>query len=133
MKILIDTNVLISAFVFKGKPRELLCRLLLNRHRLIVTSYVEREFRRTLERKWPNKADSVCEAFSTMRFQRLKSSDAQYGALRDEKDIPVLSDAVYYNVDVILSGDKDFLEAGLERPAVKSVSELWDFLGYDNS
>ena len=130
MKILIDTNVLVSAFVFKGKPRELIYRLLFDRHRLIVTSYVEREFRKTLARKWPNKADVVYANFSTMRFVRLESSNEQYGSLRDKKDIPVLSDAVYYNVDVILSGDKDFFEAGLERPAVKSASELWDFLGY---
>ena len=133
MKILIDTNILISAFVFGGKPEKLLNRLLLENHSLLVTSYIHDEFRAIIRRKWPDKADIIYADFVSADFTCLKSSDARYGKLRDEKDIPVLSDAVYYNVDVILSGDKDFLEAGLGRPAVKSVSELWDFLGYDNS
>ena len=132
MKILIDTNILISAFIFKGKPRKLLCKLLQNHHRVIVTSYVAREFRKTLERKWPDKAGAIYAEFLTVRFLRLTSTNTQYGKLRDEKDVPILSDAIRYDVDVILSGDKDFLEAGLEHPAVKSVSELWDFLGFDN-
>lgn len=132
MKILIDTNVLVSAFIFKGKPRKLICKLLRNYHSVIVTSYVDDEFRKTLERKWPNIASAIYTEFLSVGFSRLTSTGKQYGKLRDKKDVPVLSDAIHYNVDVILSGDKDFLEAGLEHPAVKSVSELWDFLGFDN-
>ena len=133
MKILIDTNVLISAFAFGGKPLKLIRRLLLGNHILIVTSYVVGEFHEIVRRKWPARANELYARFLKADFLFLQSSAAQYGSLRGKKDIPVLSDAVYYNVDVILSGDKDFLEAGLERPAVKSVAELWDFLGYDNS
>ena len=32
------------------------------------------------------------------------------GNLRDVKDVPVLSDALYHKMDMILTGDKDFLE-----------------------
>ena len=74
----------------------------------------------------------ITRSMTKADFLFLTSTDKQYGKLRDKKDVPVLSDAIYYDVDVILSGDKDFLEAGLEHPAVKSVSELWDFLGFDN-
>ena len=50
------------------------------------------------------------------------------GELRDVKDIPVLSDARYHNVDLILSGDKDFLEAGLKRPLVFSPAMMLEYL-----
>ena len=73
MRILIDTNVLISAFVFGGKAGKLM-------------------------------------------------------ELRDKKDIPILCDALFHNVDIILSGDKDFLEAGLDNPLVFSPSMLFDYL-----
>ncbi|MBQ7681608.1 MAG: putative toxin-antitoxin system toxin component, PIN family [Oscillibacter sp.] len=132
MKILIDTNILISAFTFCGKPLKLIHRLLLTNRTLIVTSYVAGEFQETVERKWPTKANELCTRLLKSDFLFLESTDKQYGKLRDKKDVPVLSDAIHYNVDVILSGDKDFLDAGLEHPAVKSVSELWDFLGFDN-
>ena len=50
------------------------------------------------------------------------------GSLRDPKDIPVLSDALFHQVDVILSGDKDFLEADLEYPLVLSPATMLEFL-----
>ena len=48
--------------------------------------------------------------------------------LRDAKDIPVLSDALFHNADIILSGEKDFIEAELEHPLVLSPSMLYDYL-----
>jgi predicted nucleic acid-binding protein len=54
------------------------------------------------------------------------------GSLRDPKDIPVLSDALFHQVDVILSGDKDFLEADLEYPLVLSPAMMLDFLEKKN-
>lgn len=43
------------------------------------------------------------------------------GQLRDVKDIPVLSDALHHHIDVILTGDKDFLEAELEYTLIYSL------------
>ena len=54
------------------------------------------------------------------------------GSLRDTKDIPVLSDALFHQVDVILSGDKDFFEADLEYPLVFSPATMLDFLEKKN-
>ena len=45
------------------------------------------------------------------------------------KDIPVLSDALYHKIDMILTGDKDFLEANLDKPLIFSPSMLCDYLG----
>ena len=59
-----------------------------------------------------------------MDFVFCSSTTETFGHLRDEKDIPVLSDAIYHNVDILLTGDKDFLEAGIETPQVVSPSEL---------
>ncbi|MBO7380710.1 MAG: hypothetical protein J6U05_03440 [Neisseriaceae bacterium] len=50
------------------------------------------------------------------------------GNLRDKKDIPVLSDAIYHQMDIILTGDKDFLLADLEKPLVLSPAMMNEFL-----
>ena len=128
MKILVDTNVLISAFVFGGLPRKLIYKLLSYNHTLVVTSYVDLEFQAKLWQKWPEIAESVYSAYFKAGFLFLKSTNERIGDLRDEKDIPILSDALHYGVNVILSEDKDFLEAGLQHPLVTSVSTLYDFL-----
>lgn len=125
---MIDTNVLISAFVFGGKAGKLLETLFGEHYELLVSEYVDTEFKAKLELKWADKAQKVYELYRTLPFSFCKSAQEKLGELRDEKDIPVLSDALLHNVDIILSGDKDFLEAGLEHPQVFSPAMLYDFL-----
>ena len=59
MKIMLDTNVLISAFVFGGKTGNLLIKLLSSGHELLVSEYIDKELKEKLELKWPDKAEKV--------------------------------------------------------------------------
>ena len=128
MRILIDTNVLISAFVFGGKAGKLMELLFDGSHELLVSAYVDEEFKAKLQQKWKDKAQTVYSLYRTLPFVFCESSPNLDGELRDKKDIPVLCDALFHNVDIILSGDKDFLEAGLDNPLVFSPSMLFDYL-----
>ena len=133
MKIMLDTNVLISAFVFGGRAGKLLQKLLESEHELYISDYVDKEFKAKLEIKWPDKAQRVYELFHVMNFRFCESTKDRLGSLRDEKDVPVLSDAIYHGVDIILTGDKDFLKANLAHPLVFSPTMLYDYLGqYEN-
>lgn len=96
MKIMLDTNVLISAFIFGGRAGKLLKRLFESEHELYVSDYVDQEFKAKLEMKWPDKAKRVY--------------------------------ALYHKMDMILTGDKDFLEANLDHPLIFSPGMLYDFL-----
>ena len=133
MRILVDTNVLISAYVYGGKPRALIHRLLGGEHTMVVTSYIDREFREKLRQKWPLIMEKILSMYEMTYFRHLESTDERYGELRDLKDIPVLSDAIYHRIDVILTGDRDFLEADLKRPIALSVSMLWDYLDEEDA
>lgn len=128
MKIMLDTNVLISALIFGGKTGKLLQKLFDSEHIMYISEYVDCEFREKLQNKWPQKAEKVYQLYRTMNFRFCESTKQMEGNLRDRKDIPVLSDALYHNVDLILTGDKDFLEAGLEKPLIYSPAMLYDFL-----
>ena len=98
MKIMLDTNVLISAFVFGGRAGRLLGKLFESEHELYVSKYVDEEFKAKLEMKWPEKASKVYELFHAMNFHFCESTDRKLGQLRDIKDIPVLSDALNYKL-----------------------------------
>lgn len=128
MRILIDTNVLVSALVFGGKAGALMNLLFESNHELLVSDYVDAEFKAILEMKWKEKAEKVYSLYHALPFVFCGSSPKQLGTLRDAKDIPVLSDAIFHNADIILSGDKDFIEAELEYPLVVSPSMLYDYL-----
>ena len=128
MRILLDTNVLISAFVFGGTAGRLLEKLFDGDFEMFVSDYVEREFCAKIEEKWPDKFDEVYSLYRELPFVFCESSKVRKGSLRDPKDIPVLNDALFHQVDVILSGDKDFLEADLEYPLVLSPAMMLEFL-----
>jgi putative PIN family toxin of toxin-antitoxin system len=125
---MLDTNVLISAFVFGGKSGKLLRLLLDSEHELYVSDYIDQEFKAKLEIKWPDKASAVYRLYHRLNIHFCESTDEKLGELRDEKDIPVLSDAMYHKVDLIVSGDKDFLEANLDYPLIFSPAMLLAYL-----
>ena len=131
MKILVDTNVLISAMIFDGRVLRLLKHLLKFTHRninVLVSEYVDNEFKTTLSKKWPASVAKVYSDYRSMKFIFCESSPKLTGMLRDTKDIPVLSDAIYHDADIILTGDKDFLESGITRPLIYSPAMLADLL-----
>lgn len=51
MKILLDTNILISALVFGGQAGNLLNMLFSTDHELYVSDYIDQEFKEKLELK----------------------------------------------------------------------------------
>ena len=46
--------------------------------------------------------------------------------IRDLKDRPILRAAVCAGVDLLLTGDKDFLESSVKTPRIISVPEFLD-------
>ena len=49
--------------------------------------------------------------------------------IRDVKDQPILNAAILYDVDVILTGDKDFLSLDLDRPACMTAAQFLESEG----
>lgn len=44
--------------------------------------------------------------------------------IRDTKDYPVLYTAIMEDVDVLITGDKDFSEINVERPEIYTPAEF---------
>lgn len=105
MRIMLDTNVLISALIFGGKTGKLLDKLMRSEHELLVSDYVNQEFKDKLHIKWPEKANKIYTLYRSLCLSFCESTTQRLGEVRDEKDVPVLSDAF-------------------------SPTMLWDFLGY---
>lgn len=132
MKVLIDTNILISAFVFGGTAGKLFNALLDSEIEILVSEYVDSEFKEKLSQKWPEKAATVYELYHTLPIAFCKSTNKILGSVRDKKDVPVLSDAIFNNADVLLTGDNDFLDSNIEKPLIFSPKMMLEFLGIAN-
>ena len=52
MKVMLDTNVLISAFIFKSKKLNQLIRKLADEHEIVICSYTINEIEQLMENKF---------------------------------------------------------------------------------
>lgn len=68
MKIMLDTNVLISALIFGGTPKQLIGKLLLMGHDIYISDYVEKEFLDKIRLKWPQKEENLRKVYQKMNF-----------------------------------------------------------------
>ncbi len=130
MRVLIDTNILISAALSnKGTPYKAFVKAVsYPNHGLICEQNID-EMRRIFNRKFPNKIQAL-ETFLSLALLTLDvvSTPIQEHILeekiRDVNDRPILRAAIYAKADILLTGDKDFLEAGLDNPQVVSATEF---------
>lgn len=114
MKILFDTNVLISAFMAfkKGSICYDIIDHAIEDHDLCYTAFIIDEFKRVFKEDfhYPESVINEFIAFITKFFTKGDTADSAENICRDPKDNQVLADAVTNDMDIIITGDKDLLE-----------------------
>lgn len=128
MKVMIDTNIIISAALFpNGKAAQALYKALLPPYEPLLCDYVIDELHRKFREKFPDKQTEL-EAFlfNALRSIRTVSTPEEEltveKAIRDPKDRPILRAALNEHADLFLTGDKDFLESSVTDPRIISVA-----------
>jgi len=114
MKILIDTNVLISAIWRDRNPEKVIMWIISQPDwEWIVSAEIMEEYQDVLHRKkfsFPPETLRKWEAILA-RDTHLKSVSADIDFPRDPKDAMFLDCAVSNNADYLITGDGDFTEA----------------------
>ncbi|MBR2699554.1 MAG: putative toxin-antitoxin system toxin component, PIN family [Clostridia bacterium] len=126
MRVMVDTNVLISALLF---PKSLVAGVLtyiVSRHTLVLSSFVVDELRAVVARKFPQNVMTVERLLEEMRFE-LVYTPLQMARdlfdIRDEKDYPVLYTAMTNGIDVLVTGDKDFAGIDVDYPVILTPAQ----------
>lgn len=127
MRVMIDTNILVSALVFPGRTMDALIAKITTEHRLVLSSYVVDELLDVVNRKFPGKADATDLFLSQLPYELVytpKRMKTGLFTLRDVDDYPVLYSAVAEDVDVFVTGDRDFEDVDLERPEILTPAQF---------
>ena len=113
LRILLDTNVYISAILFKGKPRQILQELVDERVTAFTSNEILKELEDTLSKpKFKLTNDFVQIVLSEIRdITKLISTSPlkNYLDLRDRNDYHILEAAFSAKIDYLITGDKDLL------------------------
>ena len=111
MNIVVDTNVVVSAVFFGGKPRVLLEKILLRELDAYISQEILEEYRETIDvlrEKYPAKPIRVPLA-QIASACKLIETKTQVGVCRDPDDDKFISCAIDSESLYIVSGDRDLL------------------------
>ena len=129
MRIMIDTNVLVSALLFPSERMNKLIYKIVTEHTLVISSYVIEELLQVTRRKFQGKVKAVDQLLSQLPYELVYTPEQHKAGLfeiRDEADYPVLYTAIVEDVDLFITGDRDFEGLDLERPEILTPSEFLD-------
>lgn len=124
MRILVDTNILISAILFpNGKPAQALLKVT-EEHEMVLCEQNLMELREVVKRKVPGLLPNVEALLLELSYELIPISNDMEKTMRDPKDQPILNAAIHANVDLLITGDKDFLVLKLDQPKCLTAAQF---------
>jgi putative PIN family toxin of toxin-antitoxin system len=132
VKILFDTNIIISALL---NPASTPGRSLLHaseHHQLVLADHTIYELRDVTQRKFPKKQTDLETLLQTLPYELILAPQEANALIADPKDAPILNAAILADVEYIVSGDKHFQQMELEHPKVLTASDYLALMGVDS-
>ncbi len=129
-KVLIDTNILISAALSnRGTPYAAYMKAVTYPYHGVICDQNIDELRKVFNRKFSAKIQ-LLDSFLAIALTALQLIETpvdefeQEKSIRDVKDRPILRAAINVGVDILLTGDKDFLEADIDKPKTITAADF---------
>lgn len=124
---MVDTNVLISLLIFSSKKMNQMMEYIFTEHQLVLSSYIAGELKDVVKRKFPDKIEVIDILLAKMSYEYVytpdKIDEILFG-IRDVKDYPVLYTAILEDVDILVTGDRDFEDVNVEKPEILTPAEF---------
>jgi len=125
---MLDTNVLVSMILFPSEITSNFRRCIEQNHIVFLCDYVLEELRLVTKRKFPKHMASLNRFFNDFPFYFLYTprewNENEIPEIRDMKDSPILATAVLENIDVFVTGDKDFTSLNIEQPIITTMTDF---------
>ncbi len=124
---MLDTNVLISMLFFPSAQFKRTLDYITRNHKLILSSFVIDELFAVTARKFPTKKYAIDSFLSNLSYELVYTPCHMQGNLfeiRDKNDYPVLYTAIVENIDIFITGDKDFLDIDIEMPEIMTPADF---------
>ena len=127
MRVMLDTNVLVSAIIFPNERMDSLIFKATLDHQLVLSSCIIDELIDVTKRKFSNKVKDIDLFLTRFPFELVytpKKQNLKLFNIRDVDDYPVLYSAIIENVDLFVTGDDDFKDIEIEKPEIISPMEF---------
>jgi putative PIN family toxin of toxin-antitoxin system len=121
MRVMVDANIVISAILFpKSIISGILKHIVLNNN-LVLSQNIIDEIKEVFNRKFPhriNEMEIYLKKLPYKLFTLKNIHNDKYPNIRDIDDLPILANAIESNVDIFITGDKDFDDIKIIKPVI---------------
>ena len=127
MRVMLDTNVLISSIIFPNDRMDSLIYKATIDHQLVLSSYIIDELLDVVERKFPDKIKNVDLFLTRIPYELVytpKGLNDVFFNISDTGDYPVLYSAITEDVDLFITGDSDFDSVEIDKPIIITPAEF---------
>jgi putative PIN family toxin of toxin-antitoxin system len=128
LKILADTNILISALFYPGSKPAMALYYAANNHNLVLCTDNISELHRIAKDKFGSRLPDIDVFLAELAYELVSVPASPQKLIADPKDMPILNAAIIEDVDIIVSGDKHFLNLDIERPKVMKAAEYLEYI-----
>jgi putative PIN family toxin of toxin-antitoxin system len=129
-RVMLDTNIIISAILNPlGNPNMALLKGCEFPYSLVLCDQIVDEIRRIFNRKFPLRILDMEVFLARLHYDMviLTAEDEIFSdesEIRDVKDRPILRAAKKANVDIFVTGDKDFTESSVTQPEIMTAVQF---------
>lgn len=123
MRVMIDTNVIISAMLKEGSLPDIILNEVCTNEELILCDYIINECYDVAKRRFPTKIQILDKLFVSLHYELVAAPRFSKVTMRDVKDQPILNAAIENNIEVLVTGDQHFLELKIDIPKICNPSE----------
>lgn len=127
MKIVLDTNILVAAFIAHGTCNELFEHCVL-RHAIVLSAYILDKLQTVLSEKFGFNATECRDVHALLQSRCILVQPAplKNTGCSDPDDDPIIGTAVAGNCDCLVTGDKALQELKVYgRIAIVSPTHFW--------
>jgi len=129
-RVLLDTNILVSAILnSQGTPAQAYKKAVEPPYQALICEQNLEELRRVFNRKFSSKIPML-ERFIAMMLPIVEvvpvptilyTDEAE---VRDTDDRPILRASIKTGVDILITGDKDFLDSDITHPRIMTAAQF---------
>lgn len=126
MRIMLDTNTIISMAVFNDDKLKELLIYICDNHTLVLSSYIVEELEEVVKRKFPNKINSLNKFLYKINFEFTYTPNTiiKEITIKDLKKLPNLNSAILSNIDIFITEDKELDNIIIDKPKIMNVTKF---------
>lgn len=118
---MIDANVIVSAILFPQSIVSEIIKHIILYNKLTLSQYTIDEVKEVFYRKFPHRVNEMEKFIKNLPYELFMKKQIKrkiYPKIRDLDDLPVLINAIQSDVDLFITGDKDFNDIIIKKPKI---------------